>query len=248
MTDMGSYSAEYAAQYQSQSFETVLVGIRRARVLRSMFAYPHRRVLEVGCGLVPLFTDVTDADTFTIVEPSAEFADRATRLVAGRAGVHVVRGFLEAAAPALAGQTFDFIVVSSLLHEVPDPLALLGAVHALTTLDTVVHLNVPNMRSFHRLLALEMGLVPDVFEPSETERRFQRNTRFDEPALHQMVESAGFRVLESGSYFVKPFTHAQMDQLAEIGMLDQRMVRGLDAMTRYLPAHGAEIFVDMRRA
>lgn len=246
--DMADYSAQYLAQYAAGDFETVLVAVRRAEVLASLARYPHRHVLEVGCGLEPLFTHADDWGAFTVVEPSAEFVERARALAAGRGGVRVVQGFFEEVQPRLVGPPPDFVVVSSLLHEVSDPGALLAALRAASGPGTVVHLNVPNMRSFHRLLALEMGVIDDLFEPSALERRFQRRTRYDAAALRGAVEAAGFRVLREGSYFVKPFTHAQMTALRDAGVLDARMLRGLGRMVRHLPGMGCEIYVELAPA
>lgn len=54
---------------------------------------------------------------------------------------------------------------------------------------------------------------------------------------------AGLRVLERGSYFVKPFTHAQMEACLENGILSEKLLDGLDRMTKYMPELGAEIYV-----
>ncbi|MGI8547668.1 MAG: hypothetical protein ACR2M1_10090, partial [Gemmatimonadaceae bacterium] len=162
----------------------------------------------------------------------------------GRADVRVVHGFLEDAVVEVAEIAPDFIAVSSLLHEVPDARALLRGIHAVAHADTVAHFNVPNVRSFHRLLALEMALIEDVFEPSEMELRFQRQRRFDGYSLAALVESEGFRVVNSGSYFVKPFTHSQMQAMLDGGIIDDRVLRGLEGMVQHLPGMGCEIFVD----
>ncbi len=241
---MQDYSAKYAEQYQSGSFETALVAIRREQVLHAMARHPHRRVLEVGCGLEPLFTFVSGWESFTVVEPSVEFVAHARALASGRSDVRVVHGFLEDAVVEVAEIAPDFIAVSSLLHEVPDARALLRGVHAVSSADTVAHFNVPNVRSFHRLLALEMALIEDVFEPSEMELRFQRQRRFDGYSLAALVESEGFRVVSSGSYFVKPFTHSQMQAMLDGGIIDDRVLRGLEGMVQHLPGMGCEIFVD----
>lgn len=247
MIDIHDYSAKYAGQYDGRSFETTLVEIRRRHVLAAMRAHPHRRVLEVGCGLEPLFPHADGYDAYTVVEPVPEFADAARALAAGLPGVRVLTAYLEDAGAALPGAPFDFVAVSSLLHEVPDPARLLASVRALCGADTVAHFNVPNVGSFHRLLALEMGLIESVFEPSEMERRFGRHTRYDAPALAATVGAAGFEVLRAGTYFVKPFTHAQMQQMLDARVIDAAVVRGLEAMTKHLPGMGCEAFVDVRR-
>jgi SAM-dependent methyltransferase len=159
------YEGQYALQYSQDQFETVLVEVRRRRVLESILPHHPREVLEVGCGLEPLFSFYQDFERHTIVDPSPAFVGNSRELAAGDDRVEVIEGTLEDRAGTLAGRTFDAVVVSSLLHEVPDAPALLAAVHALCDRRTVVHVNVPNVRSFHRLLAVEGGLIGDVFEP-----------------------------------------------------------------------------------
>jgi SAM-dependent methyltransferase len=245
--DIDDYSAKYADQYARRTFETVLVAVRRDQVLQAMARYSHRRVLEVGCGLEPLFTSCDGWEQFTVVEPSAEFAGRARSLAEGRGDIRVVQAFFEDATRQLPAPPPDFVAVSSLLHEVEDPRRLLRSIHAVCAHETVVHVNVPNVRSFHRLLALEMGLITDLFEASELERRFQRHTRFDMDALSRMVADEGFTVERSGSYFVKPFTHAQMQAMLDAKIIDASVIRALTTMTAHLPGMGSEIFVDVRR-
>jgi len=243
MIDVQDYSHKYLGQYADASFETTLVRVRRKIVLEALSRYSHRSVLEVGCGLEPLFQYV-DGTPFTIVEPSPEFV-RSARAKADGRDITVIEGFLETVAPSLGGSRFDFVVVSSLLHEVSNPDALLAAVRSLCHAETTVHINVPNVRSFHRLLALEMGLIEDLFDQSETERRFQRHTRFDRESLTKMLADSGFRILESATYFVKPFTHEQMDVLMRSGAFSPDVINGLERMIRYLPDMGCEIYANV---
>jgi SAM-dependent methyltransferase len=245
--DVNDYQRRYADQYSGKEwFETELVRIRRGETLASLARHPHGDVLEVGCGLEPLFEFVDEFERWTVVEPSPEFV----RHAAERAGTHrnvvVVPGFLEDVAPSL--RAFDFIVASSLLHEVPDPGRLLATMRSLCSETTIVHVNVPNVRSFHRLLAMEMGLIQDVFEPSEMERKFQRTTRFDQRRLRETCESAGFEIVKAATYFVKPFTHRQMEGLIDDGILERSVIDALVGMSKYMPDLGAEMYVDLRLA
>jgi SAM-dependent methyltransferase len=245
MVDMADYSRRYIDQYAEDSFETVLVQIRREAVLSSLARHPHRRIVEVGCGFDALFPHLDDFDRFSIVEPSEEFVDAARVAAASDDRVMVHQGFLEEVAPQL-DLTPDFVVVSSLLHEVPDPQGLLAAVRSLCGAETVVHLNVPNMMSFHRLLAVEMGLIPTVFTPSQLELQFQRQSQYDMTSLLAAVTQAGFRVEVSGSYFLKPFSHAQMQAMLKAGIIDESVLAGLTGMVRHLPLMGCELYVELK--
>lgn len=250
MIDLDDYTEKYAAQYSGGPgwFETVMVAARRRQVLDFCLRHAHRRVLEVGCGLDSLMRHVSDWEEFTIVEPSLEFCDRARAEAKDRAGIAIYDAFLENVAEELSKtRAFDAIVVSSLLHEVADPARLLAAVHRLCGAETVVHFNVPNVRSFHRLLALEMGLISDLFERSATEQKFQRHTRYDRDALIKALNDAGFDLVRFATYFVKPFSHAQMEAVFDGGLLDRRAIEALDRMSKYFPDHGAEMLVEVRR-
>jgi SAM-dependent methyltransferase len=248
VTRLGEYAKRYAAQYENESFETVLVAVRRRHVLHWLGHFGARRILEVGCGLEPLFAHCNDFDLWRVVEPVAAFADRARELAGDDRRIEVAEGFLEELTDPLADETFDLIVVSGLMHEIDDPARLLAAVRSLCAETTVAHFNVPNMLSFHRLLALEMGLIDDVSAPSAMDTEFGRPRRFDLGRLVGLLEEAGFMVLESGTYFVKPFTHEQMDAIRRTGAFPDTLIEGLDRMTKYMPEHGCELYANARRA
>lgn len=248
MADPRGYVKHYSGQYEVRSFETVLVAVRRRHVVHWLERYGARRVLEVGCGLEPLFDHYRAFDSWRTIEPVADFAGRAQDLATRDEHIQVVEGYVEDLAESLGGEDFDFIVVSGLLHEVPHPARTLRAVRSLCTDATIVHLNVPNMRSFHRLLAVEMGLIDHVFEPSERDHWFEHHGQFDREQFIELLESAGLRIVESGTYFVKPFTHDQMDALLRTEAFPPALVDGLDRMIKYMPDYGAELYANARRS
>lgn len=246
MVDLDDYARKYSAQYEQETFETILIEVRRRQVLESLDRYSHEHVLEVGCGLEPFFVHYSGFKKWTVIEPSSTFAEHARSLSGNSDCVTVIEERMERAAAKLKPSKFDMMICSSLLHEVEDPQALLAAIRSLCQATTVVHFNVPNVYSFHRLLAQESGLIKDIFEQSEMEGRFQRHTRFDMDRLLAMLRRAGFEVLASGTYFIKPFSHGQMDAVLEAGIADQAVVRGLEKMIKYMPDMGCELYAEVR--
>jgi SAM-dependent methyltransferase len=235
----------YAAAYRALPFEPIQAAYRRRRVLAEVARVRPARLLEVGCGELPLFPDLPGV-ACTVVEPAPPFVQAARALAAGHEGVRIVQGYLEDLDDPAAG--YDMIVLSCLLHEVPDPQALLAAVRRRCAPDTVVHVNVPNARSLHRLLAVAMGLIPDVFAPSATQRTMQqRATPYDRNALADELSRAGLDVVEAGSLFVKPFTHLQMQQLVDAGFLTASLLDGLDRLSDAMPDLGSELWMNARR-
>lgn len=68
--------AKYAEDYLQKDFESYQVKYRRKLILEQIAKYKPRKVLEIGCGMEPLFLYVENV-AFTIVEPSAKFCENA---------------------------------------------------------------------------------------------------------------------------------------------------------------------------
>lgn len=242
MTDGPRDLVDYVGQYRALPFEPLQISFRRRRVLARVALHAPRRLLEIGCGESPLFLDLPGLET-VVVEPAAAFAANARRLAAERPEVTVVEQYAEELGPSLGGP-FDMVVLSCLLHEVPDPQRLLSAVRGLCAPGGVLHVNVPSARSLHRLLAVAMGLIPDVATESDTQRTMQQRGVYDAAGLEDELGRAGFAVTERGSIFVKPFTHAQMQRLVDEDFLTPQMLDGLDALALLLPDLGSELWMD----
>jgi SAM-dependent methyltransferase len=237
----------YERAYLASDFEPVQVQMRKRMLGALLERQTPRRILEVGCGTESLFGHWPHFEEFVVVEPGAGFAEKARQDAAGDPRIHVVEDFIESAAPALSGRQFDLVLVSGLLHEVPDPAAVLKGLRPLCGGHTLVHVNVPNARSLHRLLAMEMGLIETLTQISDRQKALQQSRTFDMDALILLSGECGFRVAEQGSYFIKPFTHSQMADLHGSGFLDDRMLNGLYRLERHLPGLGSEIYVNLER-
>lgn len=237
--------AKYTEKYKQLPFEHIQLLYRRNCVLKEIEKINPSSLLEIGCGERPLFIDYPPSIgiTHTVVEPSIEFVERATCLADGRSDVHIIQSVIEEF--DTHDVEFDMVIVSCVLHEVVDPQAFLSSIHRLCGLKTFVHINVPNARSFHRLLAVAMGIIPHEAVQSETQLLMQqRATVYDLVSLQKELKDAGFCIIDSGSLFVKPFTHLQMQKLVDDGFMTAKMLDGLDKMVNYYPELGSEIWVN----
>lgn len=240
---------DYTDQYKTDTFEMEYkVPIRRNHLLQDLQRYPHDCVLEIGCGLESIFQFATGFKKGIVVEPSEEFACRAE----GLENIVVVHAKLEDCVPALKGNSFSFIVLSCLLHEMENPFSFLRVVHSLCNDETVVHIDVPNANSFHRLLGLEMQICKDTHELTERNLCMQQHTVFDAKSLEKLIcETARIDGKEAdicsrGSFFVKPFTNSQMAACLASGAISPEVIEGLDRMTQYMPDLGSEIYINYR--
>lgn len=244
MRDLNDYQVRYA----NQPYERYQVYFRKKKIKEILARHKHDSMLEIGAGLNPIFVEFTAFKQLFIAEPADLFYEAAMGLREGsprREDIHLLHKKIEDCAEDFAGMKFDFILLSCLLHEIHDQKTFLGAVHRIASAESVIHISVPNANSFHRLLALKMGLIQSTFQMSESNTEFQQFTVFDLERLVGLLEKNGFRITESGSYSFKPFTHAQMENMIGNGSLTEAMLEGFYKMEELLPGMGSEIYVNV---
>ncbi|MEH2318686.1 methyltransferase domain-containing protein [Nostoc sp.] len=237
---------KYYEDYLSLPFEEIQISYRRKKIVEYLVTYNAQKICEIGCGLDPLFNYISSFESIHIVEPILEFYENACEMAKSKSNITVHLGKLEENIASLSKEEFDYIVMSSLLHEVENPEDLLRSINEISSDNTVIHINVPNAKSFHRILAYEMGLISNVFEKSATQNKMQQFKTFDLENLKSFVISHGFSIIESGSYFVKPFTHEEMQKMYTQNILTKEILNGLYLMVKYMPEMGSEIFVNIK--
>lgn len=242
---------DYQEKYKEEPFEQYQAFFRRKKVLELLDEYPHRNVLEVGCGLNPLFTDISEFETMTVIEPAEDFIRIAKEKAADREEVYCIQGLLEEKIEEIQRLKikFDYIVVSGLLHEVESPEILLKSLCMLCSKDTVVHINVPNALSFHRIIAFEMGEIESIYQRSDMQDLLQQRQRtYDINSIEKTVEKAGFKIIEKGTYFPKFLTHMQLQKVIDAGVIDTKILNGIYGLGKYVPEYGSELYVQLKLA
>lgn len=244
---------DYTEKYICKEFEDTMVKIRKKTVVEQVQKYLHTNIVEVGCGMEPLFTVFDDFKQMTIIEPSELFASNARQLAETMEGVAdrvtIINDFVENVDYRVVSSQGDisFIIVSGLLHEVDHPQELLNQVNKLCLTNTTVHINVPNARSLHRLIAVAGGMISDEHDRSQEQIIMQSSRTYDMELLKEEVSKAGFYVVDEGSYFLKPFTHRQMRQCLDAGIIDDIVLEGLEKVIKFFPDYGSEIYVNVRK-
>lgn len=239
---------DYQTKYATHPYEKYQANFRRRVVVKLLANRPDAVILEAGCGLESIFLHLDSFAEIVVLEPASAFFDKARRDSKKLTGknITVINNSLENAPPGVKMRRFDFILASGLLHEVSDPQAFLSAARGMCHAETVVHINVPNANSFHRLLAVEMGLIQDTHAPSRSNIEFQQHAVFDMESLRRTAEKAGLEIMESGAYALKPFTHAQMQKMIDCEILTQEILDGLYALGKHLPHLCSEIYINAK--
>lgn len=242
-------SEEYVRLYKKDKFEAEMVRFRRKCVLKNVQKYNHNNILEVGCGLEPLFSYGIAFEQMTIIEPAEEFCKNAKQIYESGHyhSVNIIQKELHSAAKELREVDYDFIVVSSLLHEIENVSEFLRDIYSLSRNNSVIHFNVPNVNSFHRVLAKESGIIGDLSEVSVKMKNYDRKRIYTLESLKEELIKHNFKIIDSGSYFIKPFTHDQMQKMLEMGIINQNILEGLDRMIKFVPDFGSEIYVNVSK-
>lgn len=238
------YESAYLSDY---GFESVMVHYRRKLLLERLSSCRPNIVVEIGCGSELLYKHWQilggGADAWLIVEPSERFATLARE--SSLPNLQVIQSFFEYSieqVQSLLPREPDLVICSGLMHEVPSPHGLTAAMRAVMGPQTRLHINVPNSDSMHRHLALSMGLIANTQTLSERNRNLMQARVYDLAALKWELASAGLRVLNEGGYFIKPFTHEQMQRIQP--KLGKEVMDGLFELGKQFPALASEIWVE----
>ncbi len=123
-----------------------------------------------------------------------------------------VRGEIESLATR---GPYDLIIMIDLLEHLPSPLAVMKKIHSLLSARGYGLLVVPNARSLHRRIGLHMGLIRNLHELGEADRRVGHKRYYDADMLQTLVRRAGYRLRHAGGILLKPLPNNKMETLAE---------------------------------
>jgi 2-polyprenyl-3-methyl-5-hydroxy-6-metoxy-1,4-benzoquinol methylase len=130
---------------------------------------------------------------------------------------------------------FDTIIIMHVLEHVIDPVHVLQVAKNWLNKDGVFILTVPNAHSIHRMLGVEMGLLADVHEMNESDKRVGHRRIYDFESFERDIKKAGLQVVHKSGIFFKPFSNKQMESLT------REQNEGFFKLGDKFPQHCAEI-------
>jgi SAM-dependent methyltransferase len=198
------------------------------------------RVLEMGCssGVMTRYL-AKHTSTLRVVDGSRKYLDDVRTLLDqdGHADVRLDHALFEDYVP---GATFDAIVMARAVEHLAAPGPVLRKVAGWLAPGGELHVMVPNAWSFHRLVGVAMGLLPEPHALNDRDRAYGHHRVYDPTTLRAELEAAGLDVVEEAGSSLKFLANAQMHAL------DPKLWDAFEKVGRQFPAHGAEIYARCR--
>jgi SAM-dependent methyltransferase len=236
---------DYHLEYEKLPFEDKLRNFRYSEIKKRIDFSKVSRVLEVGCGSEPFYSHIDFDGEYVFCEPSEFYLGKVNEQFGKNRKVSFILGALEDRIQEIKNiyDDFDVIIIGGFLHEIDAPGLVLESAALFCHANTKVISFVPNANSFHRLLALETKQIQSIYEFSEYDVRFGRRVIFNSDTFRRFFEIHHYHVLEVSSYFIKIFSHQQMEEMLQLTSMPKNLLEGFNQMVKYLPDMGAELLV-----
>ncbi len=199
-------------------------------------------LLEVGPGFNPLFPVLKTLKSSIVLEPIFEICNQLTNSYIQTSRLKIINSGLEEYISENPNKKFDTVILSSVLHEIPNPEFILKLIHRILEVGGILFVVVPNNQSLHRLIGEKMGVINSLTELTKTEKLMQQSSSYSPQHLANQLESHGFKIKEVITSFIKPLPHATMQKAIDDSLFSEEELEFFYKMSALLPDFGSEIF------
>jgi hypothetical protein len=230
--------AEY--HLTNKGMENVYSLLRQKRASGLIEAHKSKKILEIGIGANPVLCCLSrnsKIETLVSLEPNAFFATRYKKFMGeleyqAVIDLKLIESSLEDCDLNQLRNYFagfpDFIVINSVIHEVPDLDIFFSSIKEMCDSHTLIHLNVPNGISLHKQLY-------DQLRDKEIDNKSAlisgRIREFTPKSLQEIVSQYGFDVIELSTVGYKPFTMDQLSAMENCLEIDMPKMEDLAKIT-----------------
>ena len=194
-----------------------------------------KTVLEVGCATGVMTENLLEVSkSLTVVEPSSSYC----RIISEKYGtkVQLHNCFLE---DIEADSQFDVVILASLLHHFEKPEKFMETTKRFIKADGCVLATVPNIKSLHRQVGVKAGMLKNEYDSTERNAKFSQPGRFDKTSFENLFNRCSFKIIESFTYMLKPFSSEQMLKLN----LDWNIINALFEIGKEYPSIASQLYI-----
>ena len=113
------------------------------------------------------------------------------------------------------GKKWEHIYMTFLLEHLLDPVSVLKKIKNYLHKDGRIFLAVPNANSVHRVVAFRMGLIKNISELSDNDKRVGHRRVYTLELLRSQVNKAGLKIVREKLVGLKPLSLKQMMDLSQ---------------------------------
>lgn len=197
------------------------------------FMVKEGRVLELGPAegvmtelLYPYFED------YTVVDGADMFVEQITKKYPK------IQGVVSLFEDYKPDRKFDNIILGHVLEHVENPREILRRCKSWLRDGGVVLAAVPNCDSIHRQAAVKMGLLDSVKQLNAADIYHGHRRVYNRKEFIDDFESADFKIIKEGGYWLKPLSNAQVEE----NWTDEMVTAFMELGEKY-PEIAAEIYV-----
>jgi 2-polyprenyl-3-methyl-5-hydroxy-6-metoxy-1,4-benzoquinol methylase len=109
-------------------------------------------------------------------------------------------------------EKFDAIILGHVLEHVQNPRIILTKIKKWIKPGGIVCCAVPNARSIHRQIAVEMNLISSIFEKSAKDVHHGHLRIYTPEMLNSEFIGANYSIISRGGYWLKPISDSQIEE------------------------------------
>lgn len=236
--------SDYLFQFNQLPFERTQEKFRKRKILDliSQHKTGAGKLLEVGPGVNPLFPLLDKFDHTIVLEPIHEIFQWLTNSYNQKSNVEIFNSDLESFIFNNSEMVFNAVILSSVLHEIPNPEIILEMIHSRLEVGGQLYIVVPNNQSVHRLTGEKIEVIRSLDELTETEIKMQQISSYSPKKLGNLLENNGFKIIDLVTSFIKPLPHSGMQQALDNALLSDADLEFLYKLSDLMPGFGSEIF------
>ena len=136
------------------------------------------------------------------------------------------------------GEKFDTVLMGHILEHVDDPKTVIEVAMRHLTQDGVIIADVPNANSIHRHMGVQLGMIAKTNELNSADLSIGHQRVYERSEFERDFTDLGLNVVESGGFFMKPFSNAQIESFLSESQIDALLEIG-----SHFPDIAAEIYV-----
>lgn len=135
-------------------------------------------------------------------------------------------------------EKFDTIILNHVLEHIPEPIALLKQINIWLAPGGKFIVGVPNARSFHRMVAVKMGMLQSIYSLNERDIQLGHHRVYDMDLLKLHLAEAGFKIKHETGVFLKFLANSQIEE-----WFTPEMIKAFYELGKDFPEFCAEILL-----